>query len=366
MILTRRGVTVGGTLAPHIPGPVFAVRVAVRGVPLAAGLIAQQIAIIPSRKVRDDLRDSEAMIIFPGESPLFVLDEPADYIRFEAPAGGLAVVDITYGTSPRDSALPAPAEARRGLVLFDSTVAAGALIDTGVMDLTGFSELEAIVDNTQGTTFRDLTFTPYDGILPGPGALVESLVPLRRCGFGTAPFGSSYAPGNVRGYIGPNPPGGTPGTHVLFDGTSGSNAAISTPGAGVFVEDMDGVVVFGLYSGSPVSGNLTVAELGDDGVATNALCGYAGNAQATHACNIGPGASTISTIATSSFAGVPMVRRITATLAAAGSALTGRLRILGRGRVPGTFAHQIALPPKARVQLAAAGAGTARLAIVGR
>jgi hypothetical protein len=139
MIVCRRGVTVGGTLAPHFPGPVFGIRVAFRGVPVGAGAIAPVVSVVPSRIESGDNRDSEPLLVAPGEQPLFIFGMSADRVRIEAPAGGQALVDVWYATDPGDQFHPDDVAA--SVLVYDATAAANAAVDTGAIEVRHFGSM---------------------------------------------------------------------------------------------------------------------------------------------------------------------------------------------------------------------------------
>lgn len=238
-------------------------------------------------------------------------------------------------------------------VLFSSgIVAAGAEIITPVLDLRGTNGIGIVVDNTAGAVFRDLNLLSY---LDDGTTLIETLL-LRKVGFGAAPAGSVYAPGSVRGYIGPNPPGGTTGVHILYDNVSAANTAIDT--GALWTEDLESVV-FAMQTSAGTSAITTYLTL-DDGAhqqwsASAAVGQFNGG--------IGEGVG----VAGSASGDVSFrpSRRARFTASPAGIGNTVRVVIIGRGRVPGTFAHQIGLPTKAKFQLVAAGAANARVTIFG-
>ena len=165
MILVRRNVLIGGNLNPHLPGPIYSVRLAFRGVSQGAGLIAQAAALIPMRIEDGDRRDSEPMLVAPGESPVWRLGRPADWLRVEAPLGGTALVDIWYATDPLDDLFVPPENPT--VMLYDSgAVAAGAPINSGTIQAGLFTKLGVLVDNSlyAGTRTLGMQFVTPDGL----------------------------------------------------------------------------------------------------------------------------------------------------------------------------------------------------------
>jgi hypothetical protein len=245
--------------------------------------------------------------------------------------------------------------ARKGEVLFDSTpVAGGALIDSGILDLQGCDAIEVHADNAAGTVFRLLSMEAYDAA----PTLIETIL-LRKVAWGNPVNGADYAPGKVRGLISENPPGGSSGVHVLYDVTSAANTALDT--GALVVEDLDS-----LHSSSVASGGASqqgVLRVSDDGVATTAAVAAA--AALVQDVYLGRGS-----VIPGGMAGVvvsaQVPRRSRHTTTAAGAGNTVHLIVTGRGRPPGTFAVQMAVPPKARFTLAAGGAANGRLVIIAR
>lgn len=100
-----------------------------------------------------------------------------------------------------------------------------------MLDLAGIEELAVLVDNTAGTAFRDLTMTSY---LDDGTTQIDSFL-LRKVAWGLAANGAHHDPGRARAYIGPNPPGGTSGVHVLYDvqgSFSRSSSSATAPTSG--------------------------------------------------------------------------------------------------------------------------------------
>lgn len=249
-----------------------------------------------------------------------------------------------------------------GTIYSSGSVAAGAAIDSGVLDLSPFREIEVFVDNTAGTVLRDLAMLSY---LDDGTTLIDSIV-LRRCGFGTAPAGSVYAPGAIRGYVGPNPPGGTSGTHVLYDATTAAGGALDS--GGIFCEDADQVVATFIAAGAAGAASTAIREVDDAGVEVffNNLSAPGINVQTKVAWTRG---SLTAGLITGGGANNPAyyfsARRVR-IMGTGGAASTVRLILTGHGRTPGTFAQQMILPTKAKLTLAAGGAGAARLTVIAR
>jgi hypothetical protein len=250
--------------------------------------------------------------------------------------------------------------ARKGEVLFDSTLLpGGALLDSGLLDLQGVDAVEVHADNVAGAVFRDLSMEAYTEA----GVLIETIL-LRKVAWGAAANGARYAPGKVRGLISENPPGGVTADFLLYDGTSAANTLLDT--GSVVAEDMDSIRVSETPSGVPVPGTLTMYETDDAGVAVASQTGVTGNNSNPAVMGWGVG---ISVAVQNNYAGgiaAPVPRRVRVTQTAIGAGITSRIRISGRGRQPGTFAVQMAVPPKARFKLLAGGAADGRLVVVAR
>jgi hypothetical protein len=245
--------------------------------------------------------------------------------------------------------------------LWDSTsIGSAAAVTSPLLDLSGVRELEVFVDNTQGNGFRDLTLVSF----APDGVTTVDQVLLRRVAWGSAPSGSSYAPGRARGYVGPNPPGLTSGVHVLYEATSTANGTLDT-GSLCFGQETDWVSATFYTDNFIATTQLQFNEM--QGAQANAFA--APSTGATNgAVSVGPGISGAGLVQSLP---VPIPECFKVTSTAAGASRTVHLRISGRGRPPGTFAVQMALPTKAKLQVSkesATGAnpGTARVWVVGR
>lgn len=296
-----------------------------------------------------------AVLVFEGE-PVHGA-RLMERVRLGTSAGSGSVY-VTVADEPADRLGNQPGPTGLGEELYDSgNVAAGAAIDSGVLDLSRVRELEITVDNTAGTVLRDLSLLSYRP----DGATLVDLVVLRRVAFGAAPTGSVYAPGRVRGYVGPQPPGGVTGTHVLYAETSGAGAALGGA-ASIVVEDAESVDVLWDYSGANVPASAQVSIVYDDGGGSRALANGLPGAGATGRVSFAPSSGV-----TNNIASVPAGphRRIGVS-GTAGAASTVSCRVVARGRVPGTFSVPLVLPTRARLTLAAGGAGAARMTVFGR
>jgi len=254
------------------------------------------------------------------------------------------------------------ATASKGVLLYDSgSVAAGALIDSGVLDLTFYTSLEVVIDNTAGTAVRQLTMASF----LADGVTQIDTVPLRVVAFGTAPTGSVYAPGRVRGYLGPNPPGGTSGKYLLYQATSADNGALDS--GNVWAYDFDSVLADAAVASGTVTGVFAATIRYDDGTVPGfgawTTAQNIANAQNHSSYVYGLGAADEAGFLTGYGASPPVVRFTTSP---AGAGATVRLAVWGIGRLPGTFAVNVLLPLRAQFTLAAAGAGAARIVIIGR
>lgn len=244
-----------------------------------------------------------------------------------------------------------------GFTWDSGSVAAGAAIASPVLDLRDVRELLVVVDNTAGTTFRNLTLVSY---LDNGTTQIDSLL-LRRVAFGAAATGSSYAPGAVRGTVGTGVAIGTPGSHILYDATSAANAALATPA--IVVDGMQ--VVSAIAAASAGTTVLTGRAPADDDTASALGVLGGGTAALRNHCSIGAGAYGGSS-GSGSGGGFAMPRRIIFDTTTAGGGNTVRLIVVGYGLPPGTFVVQLALPPKAKLTLAAGGAAAARMTVVAK
>lgn len=268
------------------------------------------------------------------------------------------------GWGPSDTIAPSGSGAalrvaKKGVVLYDSgSVAGGALIDSGVLNLTGIESLQVFVDNTAGAVFRDLSLLSY---LDDGTTLVDTAV-IRRCGYGAAPTGSNHAPGAVRGTVGPCAANGANRAFIIYDATSGDNATLDS--GLLWVEDCESFEAHA--AGSAGTTQLAPFRVRDDGT-TTAMGTTAATLQQVYAVARGYTAAALGdATATISQNRGWVGRRARFTTTAAGAGNTVRLVVTGYGRTPGTFAHQMALPTRAKLQLAAAGAANARMTIFGR
>lgn len=231
--------------------------------------------------------------------------------------------------------------------IFDSdVVSSGATWNSSTVNLASVTAIEVFVDNTSGGGLRDLTMTSFapDGV-----TTIDSVL-LRRVAYGTAPTGSSYAPGRVRGYLGPTPPGGTTGTFLLYDATSAAATALDS--GIISTEDSDLVIVNADASGGTTQ--MTPSDVRDDDTSRN----YgAATAAGTNTMTWGPGMVIGSVFNLSVSGAIP--RRARFQTSSAGPSNTVRLRVWSKGRIPGTFTVPMLLPTKARFSLSAAN-GTVR------
>lgn len=249
--------------------------------------------------------------------------------------------------------------AAKGKVLYDSgVVASGAIITSGVLSLDGISELEVIADNTAGSVFRDLTMVSY---LDNGTTQIDSLL-LRRVVWGAAANGADYDPGRVRVLIGANPPGVASGVHVLYSTTSAAATALDT--GALDTEDADYVTAYAVPSAGTTQ--LQGFETSDAGVYSNPS--IAPSASSGQTFFWGPGSTLPSGAVTGYTSYVPssVPRRLRFTTTSAASSNTVLLRVVARGRRPGTSSVSMVLPTRAKVTLAAAGAANGRLTVIGR
>jgi hypothetical protein len=250
------------------------------------------------------------------------------------------------------------------IVLADQNVAAGGALDSGVLNLADLkiSEVSVVVDSTAGTAMRQLTMTSY---LPNGTTVIDS-VPLRLVAFGAAPTGSVYAPGRVRGYVGPNPPGGTSGKYALWSDTSAANTALSSPT--LYAEDCDSVQMFAVQNTGGATTTCMLRPTLENGTPnhgwinpqTSVTSGPCAIVQAFGAV-AGLGGQNVAGEAGVSAS--PFRRFVTTT--GASSVGTTTTEVVCTGRVPGTFSVQMLLPPKASFNLAAGGSGAARMTVIG-
>jgi hypothetical protein len=253
--------------------------------------------------------------------------------------------------------------------LCDTTVAAGGAIDCGgtgaVLNLYNLKikELQVFVDNTAGTALRPLTLTSY----LDDGSTVIDTVVLRSVAFGVAPTGSSYAPGQVRGYVGPNPPGGTSGKHVIWRDTSASNTAITSPN--VSMDECDSVQMFAYQNTGGATIQCSYRLVVDDGFGAGLGIMTPTTSVTSGPCYLVLGLGALGNLGSGTGTGVqgmsvPPPRRMVSTTTAS-SVGTTTTELLCNGRVPGTFSVQMNLTQKAKITLGAAGSGAARVTVFG-
>lgn len=239
-------------------------------------------------------------------------------------------------------------------ILYSASVAAGGLNESPVLDLWGKDAIEVVVDNTLGTAYRDLTMTTY----LDDGTTVVDVLKLRAVPFGAAAAGQQYDPGRVRAYVGPHPAVADSLKYLLYDATSAPNAALSSP---IFpCDDVD--AIFGWSKGAGGTHTLLGVALDDAGVGLSVWGASTAGADntaaypATDAANVGAGNWRIDHYA-------PKRARFDTT--AGGVGISVRMVLFARGRLPGTFSHQMVLPRRVKLSLAAAGTGAARLTVLG-
>jgi hypothetical protein len=248
--------------------------------------------------------------------------------------------------------------------LFDSgSVAGGAVIASGILSgpAEGSSpDLQVFVDNTAGTAQRSLTL---ETIADSAGTDVVDSVVLRVVPFGSTLSGSSYAPGRVRGYIGPNPPAGASGTFLVYDETGADNTILTSP----VIPTHDFEWVIARRTNAVGAGTSTMVLIGDNGNGTPNSNLHIVTAAATSWLAMGPGLAAASPVMNITLGHLPIPMRDSAQFVAnaAGGGTTTRLSVLARGRVPGTFSVQMAIPAYWRITLAAAGTGAARVVVYG-
>lgn len=253
------------------------------------------------------------------------------------------------------------AQAPAARILYDSgSVAAGAAIESPVLNLerAQVSEIEVLVDHTAGlgTVSRDLSLTTY---LDDGTTAIETVL-LHRIWGGAAANGADYAPGRVRGYIGPRPPGPVTGTHTLYDVTSPVNTALDT--GPLSVEDTEAVLADALATGGTTQ--VTASIVWDDAVATAMTVPPA--AAVHQASSWGAGYTVVPTgFTATSVVPLPVPRRLKYQTTAGGAGIAVRLRVVARGRPPGTFALQMILPARLKLSLAAGGAAAGRVVVLG-
>lgn len=276
--------------------------------------------------------------------------------QFRCVATLASIVALLAGT-PADASTPFTSPS---LVWDSGVINSGATSTSTVRALGAYTDLEVVVDNTAGAALRDLTMTSF----APDGVTTIDQVLLRRVAYGTKPTGATHDPGRARGYVGPNPPGGTNGYHILFDGVSATNANID-PG-GLFMEDCDqvwwhadasaGTTQTGIYEWDDTGTPISTAQFSAAG--TQHVAGA-----------FGPGSTAPNPIYTGGTASIdssrPVPRRARIYAVAAGTGNTVRLRIVCRGRPPGTFAVQMVLPMRAQFSVSAAN-GTAHVWVLAR
>ncbi len=238
--------------------------------------------------------------------------------------------------------------------IYSASVAAGALNETPVLDLYGLEAVELLVDNVAGTAARDLQMTTF----LDDGVTVADQVVLRRCPFGSAPPGGSYAPGRSRGHLGPSAGSVDYGIHLLYDETSAPNAALNSPD--LWTDGLDRI--FGWSKGA--GGTHTFVGTGkDDAGAGLSVFGASGaSADNTWAW---PTTDTENVAVGNWRIAFPRPRRVSLGTSAGGVGISVRIVCYGAGRTPGSFSRQMALPRKVKFSLLAGGAGAARLTVLG-
>jgi hypothetical protein len=238
------------------------------------------------------------------------------------------------------------------------SVASGAQIQSPLLDLISAKngELQIFIDNTAGTALRALTMTVYKD----DGSTVVETITLRNVAYGAAPTGSVYAPGQVRGYVGPNPPAAKSGIYTLID-VSGAVAGVLTPGW-VWTEDATELfVLISAIGGAPTANYEVRVAMADSDSSSNTILQSSTMIQGGRVLSISPGSSAVP--ATTNTVGIPSVipKRIDIQIGAPGAGVTNRIVVNAKGPVPGTFSVQMAIPRYVRFTLAAGGSGAARV-----
>lgn len=243
-------------------------------------------------------------------------------------------------------------------VLWDSGVVPDSVSTvSSALDLSAVRELEIFVDNTSGTGFRDLALLPFapDGV-----TTMDSFL-LAKVPWGLKASGATHDPGRARVYVGPNPAGPGAFDATVLDTTSGTNAALDVT---LFTESCDQLFVSAIPSAGTTQLQTYIVD--DAGVATRRVAAGSANSGTGIVWALGAADLSAGGIGTANYkAGEHPPRRAQLTTTAAGVGNTVRLRVGCWGRIPGTFAHQMTLPPRAKVQLGSA-TGTARFWVVGR
>lgn len=352
MIRVRQSVAVASGADPFTFGPLYKYRV--------------QVVCPPGETVRvrpvDASGVKDSFLFGPGDSGWISLRRLHSGILVDKGSGSSsATVSIWWADEENDEVHPPGCciTGPVGSVLYDSgSVAAGAAIDSGALDLSFVNAVEVVIDNTAASVVRDLSMLSY---LADGATLIDQNV-IRRCAFGVAPTGAMHAPGRNRGLISPHPPGGTTGVHVIYDVTSAVNTANNT--GRLFCEDGDAIEYMILTSAGTTTGYVdfyddagTQLAIGTIGALSYAMGGIVPGLSAS----VGWAASYQTLLSS-----LPVPRSFGIRCAAAGAGNTVRVLVQTRGRVPGTFSVPIALPPRARFQLAAAGAAAARMTIFAR
>lgn len=260
-------------------------------------------------------------------------------------------------------------------VIFDSGVVGnnGAAISTNAFPCTNTKALEVLIDTEGSTAMRAFTMfgyqiNPQTGLFASidSGNLGSGLV-LRRVGFGVAPAGSQFSPGKVRALVGPYASSGPSGIHTLLDTSSAPGAGINS--GPVNVEDQEQVTLYVVSSGGAVGAYVVETRLYfDDDPLSSLIAGSVavGAGQTSSIHTLGQGMTVLPTNRSGSLSPQVQTRRAEWSVAAGGAGVTHRLVAVGKGRVPGTFAHQVAFAPFVSFQLGSTGVAgnTARMIVV--
>lgn len=285
-------------------------------------------------------------------------------ISYQTPAGARTNAEVFDPTSTA-SHVGALRVAHKGTRLYSSgSVAAGAVISSGVLNVAGLTELEVYADNSGGDAFRDVQVTMFDddGVTPlGTTVTVKTVPYASGYSVQSASITIPHPVGYSRIYIGPNPPSGNTGIYTLAISTSADNGTMTTIVPG---EECSALWAVSYDTSGSGTYSLTPFEVTDAG--TSKQIGGNGTTNWHTLCwGLGCGAIT-PTLATNLYLPIPPARRSRFQTTAGGSGTITQTTIKCLGRPPGFSAVQLTLPAKIKIDLTAAGTGAASLVVMGR
>lgn len=270
------------------------------------------------------------------------------------------VLTLVAGVA-RAGSISGPTRGPKKAVKFYSSgsVAAGAAISSGILDVTGIDELELFVNNAAGDAFRDVALTPYadDGVTPlGTTVVLKTVMYASSVTAQTANVTVPHATGYARIYVGPNPPAPASGIYTLAIATSTDNGSTATI---VPSEECSALWAVSYDTSGAGTYSLTPFEMTDSGLSKQ-IGGNGTTAWHSLCWGLGCGAIT-PTAATNIYLPAPPPRRARFQTTAAGAGTITQTTIKCLGRPPGFSAVQMMLPPYLKVELLAAGTGAAAI-----